>query len=304
MNGATTATTKKNTKSDDFEFDCPQFTDFTKKQENVSEEFCQHYFDKKYEEIKRNSNEFKKENMMESDEDETSLNTPSNLLTPDAFANISSISSKSSGSQPNYYSNLYGNTSKINKNRNQLTTEEMELIKLEQKKVELEKIKEKNAKHVAKMREDHHVFHPKLSTKLTIPITPALHTTIRAKQRLKKEKKNSKHITNNNKNKKTSIRTRKHSSTTTIPQSFKLSKTKKRRNTSILSTEQKQLNEIEKHGSFQARKINPKIFKANAGNLGILNNIKNKRNTTIEPFNLMTEKRAQKYNATEKSINS
>merc|ERR1719295_1345774 len=85
--------------------------------------------------------------------------------------------------------------------------------------------------------------------------------------------------------------------TKTIPKSFKLSKTKRRRASSaVLSTEQKEMREIEKRGTFHARKLNPRIFKSSAGNMGILNNIKNKMTkTTFQPFNLRTEQRAHKH---------
>mmetsp|Transcript_60718 Transcript_60718/g.54697 ORF Transcript_60718/g.54697 Transcript_60718/m.54697 type:complete len:276 (-) Transcript_60718:94-921(-) len=251
-----------------FEFDCPQFTDLSTI-DPLSEEYCQEFFDKKTEEIKRNSNEFALEldknetqqnnnNNMDmeisedddSDDENISSKPIENLLSATEFnkSNLSN-SSKRKSNESSISSHLYSiHTNKINKNRNQLTSEELVLKNLEQKKVEIEKIKEKNAKNVAKMREDHHVFHPVRSTKLTIPITPALHTTMRAKKRLNKNKDNKDNKENDDKQ------------------------------------------------QFHARKFNPKIFKQNASNLGILNNVKNKMTTTtVQPFSFQTEKRAQKY---------
>merc|ERR1719419_770057 len=94
----------------------------------------------------------------------------------------------------------------------------------------------------------------------------------------------------------------KTAATKTIPHSFKLSKTKRRRASSAaLTTEQKEMREIEKRGAFHARKFNPKIFKAAAGNIGILNNIKNKATTTtFQPFRLRTEQRALKHDDKER----
>eukprot|EP01083_Nonionella_stella_P093713 262702_1 len=290
----------------DFEFDCPQFTDFTANLDNVSEEFCQNYFDKKTEEIKRNSLEFDKENIEfekqteteaphdTEDKENTKTDPPMNLLSSSFFANTSAISTKSSSSCAHYPTHCASNNLKNAKSRNQLTTEEMELQAMKQRKLELEKLRERNAKNVANMKEEHRVFHPIRSTKLTIPITPSLHTTIRAKQRLRKDKQRKVSDTNHKKRKAS------YNPNPTVPQSFKLSKTKKRRTgCTALSTEEKELKEIQKHGTFQARKINPKIFQANAANIGILNNIKNNKmsTTTVQPFNLLTEKRAQKHNS-------
>merc|ERR1719295_1242688 len=90
--------------------------------------------------------------------------------------------------------------------------------------------------------------------------------------------------------------------TKTIPKSFKLSKTKRRRASSAgLSTEQKEMREIEKRGTFHARKLNPKLFRSSAGNMGILNNIKNRVTTTkVKPFRLSTERRAHQHEEKEK----
>ena len=239
----------KSNNDKDFEFDCPQFADLSTI--DLSEEYCQQFFDKKTEEIKRNSNEFTEEfaknktmDVDDESDDENISNKPiENLLSATDF---NKTNSKRKSNESSISSHLYSiHTNKINKNRHQLSSEELILKNLEQKKLEFEKIKEQNAKNVAKMREDHHVFHPIRSTKLTIPITPSLHTTVRAQKRLHKNK-------------------------------------------------DKENRDNEQQ--FHARKINPKIFKQNASNLGILNNVKNKMTTTtVQPFHFMTEERAQKY---------
>ena len=261
----------RNMNDTEFEFDCPQFAELST-MDNRSEEYCQTFFDKKTEEIKRNSNEFDNINIdnivndnIDNDEDMIITDKPiANLLSAADFAatNSSIISNKSNRSNKSNKSNrsngsnisLNNRINKYHQNKNKLSTEEMELKNLEKKKIELDKLKEKNAKNVLKMRDEHHVFHPIRSTKLTIPITPSLQTTIRAKQRLFKNKENKDHKEN-----------------------------------------------IQ---PFQARKINPKIFKSNASNLGILNNVKNKMTTTtIQPFNFMTEKRAKQYDNKHKNDN-
>ena len=331
---------EKTNAPNNFEFECPQFTDFTKDINRVSEEFCQEYFDKKHEEIKRKSAEFQAQNMMmdvdtdndggnssENDKEnrENQAAPPTNLMSHSDFTNTSNtsfMSSKSSESNTSHIpTHCEDRHRKLGKNRVPISSEQMELAKLEQKKSEIQKLKEKNAKHVAKMRDDGLVFHPTRSTKLTIPITPALHTTMRAQSRLRKERKRKMSAQTAEEHAKHHPLSHGHSHghsggqcpgnnqiskkhkpthpmpTKTIPQSFKLSKTKRRRASSaVLTTEQKEMREIEKRGAFHARKLNPKIFKSNAGNMGILNNIKNKMTTTtVQPFHLRTERRAHKH---------
>merc|ERR1712190_690196 len=76
------------------------------------------------------------------------------------------------------------NLSKISqKSTNVLSSEQIELNKLKQQKADLKKLQKQNAKHVAKMRDDQYVFHPVRSTKLTIPISPAFQTSMRASNR-------------------------------------------------------------------------------------------------------------------------
>jgi len=364
------ATNQQSSHIDGFDFDAPQFTDFQKianEDGNVfafDEEYCQNYFDRKTEEIKRKSDEFDTEQMAphnnqpnehdndnkpkaeaastkehmsiasDSDDDENMPTEPiANLLPAAEFANISSMSNRSHRSNKSSKSSrshrdsalthLYANA-KINKSRHALTTEELQLKRMEQKKMELEKLKEKNAKNVVKMKDDHRVFHPIRSTKLTVPITPALRTSLRAQKRIHHSSNNKEnealsdkqahsHSTTHMKLKKRktsnsscTVSEREASnmsvsttatSTSTITQSFNLSKSKKRKKRStVLSSEQKELREIEQYGQFHARKINPKIFKSNAANLGILNNVKNKQmTTTVQPFHFLTEKRARKH---------
>merc|ERR1719334_1088341 len=161
----------------------------------------------------------------------------------------------------------------------------MELLALEEKKVEFVKLKEKNAKFCSKMRDEERVFHPTRSTKLTIPITPALHTSMRAHRRLNNKERNRKrarpcereHLKSATSPSRAKSRPRTapsqrgggpstHAMGKTIPQSFKLSKTKRRRacRDALLSTEQKQLKMMEERGQFHARKVNRNLFKAGA----------------------------------------
>jgi len=353
----------KTNEPDDFEFECPQFTDFSTNLERVSEEFCQEYFDKKCEEIKRKSAEFEAQTMMDVDTDHenaaangNSSNSsgdengdnqalpPPNLLSHADFTNSSNNSFMSNASTTSNTSHIPTHcevrNKKLCKMRVQLTTEQMELAKLEERKGELKKLKEKNKKHVAKMRDDGLVFQPTRSTKLTIPITPALHTSMRASSRLRKDRKRKmsaqtahehaahshphshshrqparlavhhshSQLTSSGNNQSSKKRKPSYSASTkpaptkTIPQSFKLSKTKRRRASSaVLTTEQKEMREIEKRGAFHARKLNPKLFKSSAGNMGILNNIKNRVTTTkVQAFKLRTEQRAHQHEEKEK----
>merc|ERR1712157_339439 len=141
-----------------------------------------------------------------------------------------------------------------------------------------------------------YVFQPVRSTKLTIPISPAFATMRRAEKRKKSvRQRRQSAVTQQHKNSKEANQPRQP----TLPKSFKLSTKTRRRRKAELNSEQKQMKEVEKHGKFKARKLNPKMFKANALGSGILNNIKNKpaKNTKQIPFKFLTDERAKKHTA-------
>merc|ERR1712228_22103 len=136
----------------------------------------------------RKSQEFNQEiikNEMDKNKENECNQNPSNLLSVSFTTNKSDISMKSCSSNNRSISNLSRMSNKSSSSRNQLTTEELELQKLKLQKAELKKIKDSNAKHVARMNDDQYVFHPKRSTKLTIPISPAFATLKRAQIRKK-----------------------------------------------------------------------------------------------------------------------
>jgi len=299
-------------KDDDFEFDCPQFTDFTKQSPDgspngsIGEEECRKYFDNKAIEIKQSIETNQEEEISNADNTKTIDNTnnnkencepavaPSNLLSVSfTSTNTSNVSMKSCTSHRSI-----SNLSKISqKATNVLSTEQMEIEKLKQQKADLKKLQKQNAKHVAKMRDDQYVFQPVRSTKLTIPISPAFQTSMRAnKRRSERQRKQSAVPTAND-----IVVKKNERPTKTIPKSFKLcTKSRRRRKQSnALSTDAKAIKEIEKRGAFKAKKLNPKMFKKNALGSGILNNVKtnNKATKTIpKSFNFQTEKRAKIHN--------
>ena len=130
-------------------------------------------------------------------------------------------------------------------NRKIKTTQDLEIEQINIEKQKYDELRKLNTKNALKIR-DTNVFEPVRSLQLTIPISPVLKTEIRAKKRnklIEPEKKNNiinkkKKIKNKKKKKKPLKRK------LTIPQSFKLNKSKTKCDKHLLTSDEIQLKKL------------------------------------------------------------